>query len=593
MEEEEPEQEVKGKLTGAKSVKQVGSEVFTVTEIDTTRTKAGMAAKRIHVKLADPDEEVKTDKKKGKNKEGLAEAETAILNEKKEEVKEDPNKKPVLTSLPADEKRLFVLNLPYSITEDEFQGIFEKYGQIVETKLPKDDNGRRKGYGYVTFLTEEAAISAFAELDNKVVLGRILHIKPAYAPKKLLYQTEEDVRKADAEKLERTEKEKSSFKKRRKADLLKRLDDDTNWNTLFLNPNTILAEMADRLNIKKSDILGQEGENSAVKVALAETQIINETKEWLQTNGLNLDAFDCDRKTCERSSTVMLAKNLPYTATIELLYELFNRYGSVYKVHLPPTKAIAVIEFTDAEHAANAFQNLAYYELKDEPLYLEWAPIGLVQEKQRQANQEMEEIQEAKSRTLFVKNLNFETTEDTVKEVFEKERLGKFTIKIVKKPNKLSSGYGFIEFELPENAMKALKKLQHKIIDGHAIQLSISNPVREDPKPKNANKAKRSLSKVEAEATPKIMVRNVAFEATPKEIRELFKTFGEVKSVRMPKKINGQHRGFAFVEFVSTEEAKSAFHSLNHTHLYGRKLNLEFSVADEDSIEEMTKKMKV
>jgi len=166
--------------------------------------------------------------------------------------------------------------------------------------------------------------------------------------------------------------------------------------------------------------------------------------------------------------------------------------------------------------------------------------MGLIEEKQKEINQELEEIQDAKSRTLFVKNLNFDTTEETIKKVFEKEKLGKFTIKIVKKPNKLSSGYGFVEFELLENAQKALKKLQHKIIDGHAIQLSISNPVKEEPKKKATNK--RSLNKLDAEATPKIIVRNVAFEATVKEIRDLFKTFGEVKTVRMPKKINGQHR---------------------------------------------------
>jgi len=246
---DEMEEETEGKAKTTKTVKQVGDEVFTVTDIDTRTTKAGMATKRIHVKLADPDEEVKVDKKGSKG--GLAQEMTNIINEEKEEKKEDPKKKPAMTSLPADEKRLFVLNLPYSITEDEFQGIFEKFGQIVETKLPKDDNGRRRGYGYVTFLTEEAAISAFAELDNKVVLGRILHIKPAYAPKKLLYQTEEERQAEEAEKLERSEKEKSSFKKSRKAALLQRLDDDTNWNTLFLNPNTILAEMANRLNIKK------------------------------------------------------------------------------------------------------------------------------------------------------------------------------------------------------------------------------------------------------------------------------------------------------------------------------------------------------
>jgi len=43
---------------------------------------------------------------------------------------------------------------------------------------------------------------------------------------------------------------------------------------------------------------------------------------------------------------------------------------------------------------------------------------------------------------------------------------------------------------------------------------------------------------------------------------------------------------------VSVEEAKGAFNSLNHTHLYGRKLNLEFSAAEDDSMEEMTKKIK-
>lgn len=33
--------------------------------------------------------------------------------------------------------------------------------------------------------------------------------------------------------------------------MLKRMEDDTNWNSLFLNPNTIIAEMEERFNIKK------------------------------------------------------------------------------------------------------------------------------------------------------------------------------------------------------------------------------------------------------------------------------------------------------------------------------------------------------
>jgi multiple RNA-binding domain-containing protein 1 len=61
----------------------------------------------------------------------------------------------------------------------------------------------------------------------------------------------------------------------------------------------------------------------------------------------------------------------------------------------------------------------------------------------------------------------------------------------------------------------------------------------------------------------KLIVKNLAFEATEGEIRELFKAYGAVKKVRLPKKVNSKsHRGFGFVDFVSSEEAKNAFQQL-------------------------------
>jgi len=36
----------------------------------------------------------------------------------------------------------------------------------------------------------------------------------------------------------------------------------------------------------------------------------------------------------------------------------------------------------------------------------------------------------------------------------------------------------------------------------------------------------------------KLMVKNLAFEATAQDVRELFKQFGAIKKVRLPKKIN-------------------------------------------------------
>ena len=39
---------------------------------------------------------------------------------------------------------------------------------------------------------------------------------------------------------------------------------------------------------------------------------------------------------------------------------------------------MAIIEFENKKHASNAFKNLAYFIFKNEPLYLEWAPEGLL-----------------------------------------------------------------------------------------------------------------------------------------------------------------------------------------------------------------------
>ncbi|KAK7194631.1 RNA recognition motif (RRM, RBD, or RNP domain) [Novymonas esmeraldas] len=85
----------------------------------------------------------------------------------------------------------------------------------------------------------------------------------------------------------------------------------------------------------------------------------------------------------------------------------------------------------------------------------------------------------------------------------------------------------------------------------------------------------------------KIIVKNLPFEATEKDVRELFAAFSEVRTVRLPRKSNtftshreNNHRGFAFVEFLSETEAARALEALKATHLYGRHLVLQYAKLD-------------
>jgi RNA recognition motif-containing protein len=76
-------------------------------------------------------------------------------------------------------------------------------------------------------------------------------------------------------------------------------------------------------------------------------------------------------------------------------------------------------------------------------------------------------------RMLFVKNLNFDTTREDLKKVFEENCKGVRSVKIASK-NNLSCGFGFVEFENETFVKETLKKMQNYMLDGHMLKLSIS-----------------------------------------------------------------------------------------------------------------------
>ena len=79
-----------------------------------------------------------------------------------------------------DSGRLFVRNLPYSITEEDITKLFEKYGPLTEVTIPLDKEGSRPiGYAFVTFVFPEHAVRALEELDGSIFQGRLLHLMPS------------------------------------------------------------------------------------------------------------------------------------------------------------------------------------------------------------------------------------------------------------------------------------------------------------------------------------------------------------------------------------------------------------------------------
>ncbi|XP_023713883.1 probable RNA-binding protein 19 isoform X2 [Cryptotermes secundus] len=507
----------------------------------------------------------------------------------------------------AESGRIFVRNLAYTVTEDDVEQLFNKFGPVTEVIMPVDRNTRKvKGYAVVTFLVPENAARAFIELDGSVFHGRMLHLLPGKAKQSL----EELLEKEGL-----TFKQKQLLKKKAEA------ASSHNWNTLFLGQNAVADLMAERYNTTKEKVLDSNGKQSvAVRLALGETQFVSQMREFLEESGVHLSAFNQVPK--QRSKTVILAKNLPAKTSVAEMRQLFMKYGELGRVVMPPTGITAIIEFLEPSEAKTAFTKLAYTKFKHLPLYLEWAPSDTFLSPPSKPGTEDKTLEHSKSNdscsnenaladtgknsddssdedeppepdtTLFIKNLNFSTEQEDIREHFKK--CGPIhEVSVAKKkdpgdPQRLISlGYGFIQFKKRASTEKALKTLQQSVLNEHAIELKRSNrTVKTDVH------TTRKRTKVGKQTGTKILVRNVPFQATKKEVMDLFKTFGELKALRLPKKMvgTGSHRGFAFVDYYTKHDAKQAFKALcQSTHLYGRRLVLEWAAAEEN-VEELRKR---
>uniref|UniRef100_A0AAY4C3X6 Probable RNA-binding protein 19 n=1 Tax=Denticeps clupeoides TaxID=299321 RepID=A0AAY4C3X6_9TELE len=499
------------------------------------------------------------------------------------ELKEDEEEEDV-----SESGRLFIRNLPYTCTEEELSELFSKHGPVSEMNFPIDSLTKTpKGFAFVTYMIPENAVEALAKLDGHVFQGRMLHILPSRMKK----ERSEEGSSAPGS---------SSFKRQKEAKDKATSSSSHNWNALFLGTSSVADAIAEKYNTTKSQVLDHESQGSvAVRMALGETQIVQETRQFLLDNGVSLDSFS--QAAGARSNSVILVKNLPSGVQVSELETLFSPFGSLGRVLLPPSGLTAIVEFLEPTEAKRAFTRLAYSKFQHVPLYLEWAPTAVFstpaqisttkppagtrrpgneavvkqaaeEEEEEEENEEDEEDESVPGAMLFVKNLNFSTTEETLRQVCV------YTLVIcvcvcvcvctllLSSGKLLSMGYGFVEYKKADGAQKALRQLQ---VESTSLACVVSH---------------RKKQTAKKQTTSKILVRNIPFQATVKEVRELFCTFGELKTVRMPKKASGtgSHRGFGFVDFLTKQDAKKAFKALCHsTHLYGRRLVLEWADTEE------------
>ncbi|MBM4176785.1 MAG: RNA-binding protein [Ignavibacteria bacterium] len=77
-------------------------------------------------------------------------------------------------------KKLFVGSLPFAVSNEELQKLFEAYGEVTSAVVIKDKQTRRsKGYGFVEMASDEAATAAMEALNKSELKGRNIVVNEA------------------------------------------------------------------------------------------------------------------------------------------------------------------------------------------------------------------------------------------------------------------------------------------------------------------------------------------------------------------------------------------------------------------------------
>ena len=200
---------------------------------------------------------------------------------------------------------------------------------------------------------------------------------------------------------------------------------------------------------------------------------------------------------------------------------------------------------------------------------------------------------EVARRQLFVRGLAPNVTSEDLTEYFSESYPIKNALVVLDKETRESKSYGFVTFADVEDAQRAKEELNNTEIKGKKIKVDFAEARQregEEKRPRAGDRAKAEREQQIKEAqTPKLIIRNLPWSIkTPEDLQKLFRSYGKVNFVNLPKKPNGELRGFGFVSLRGKKNAERAIQELNGKEISERPIAVDWAV-DRDTWQSLQK----
>lgn len=272
-------------------------------------------------------------------------------------------------------------------------------------------------------------------------------------------------------------------------------------------------------------------------------------------------------------------KNLDKSIDNKAMYDTFSAFGNILSCRVAQdetgaSKGYGFVHFETEEAANKSIEKVHGMLLNGKKVF-----VGrFIPRKER----EKELGEKAKLFTnVYIKNFGEEMNDDLLKEMFEK--YGTITShKVMFKEDGKSRGFGFVAFEDPEAAERAVDDLNGKeVFEGKVLYVG-----RAQKKAERQQELKRKFEQLKIERMTRyqgvnLYVKNLDDTIDDERLRKEFAPFGTITSAKVMLE-EGRSKGFGFVCFSSPEEATKAVTEMNGRIVGSKPLYVALAQRKED-----------
>ncbi|KAI9165758.1 hypothetical protein LWI28_019902 [Acer negundo] len=356
---------------------------------------------------------------------------------------------------------LYVGDLDFNVTDSQLYDVFIGMGPVVSVRVCRDMSTRRSlGYGYVNYSNTTDAQRALDMLNFTPLNGKPIRIMYSYR--------DPTIRKSGAGNI---------FIK----NLDKAIDNKALHDTFSAFGNILSCKVATDLSgqSKGYGFVQFDNEESARSaIDKLNGMLLNDKQVYV---GPFLRKQERDSSSDKSRFNNVYVKNLSDSTTEDDLKKAFGEYGTITSSVVMrdvdgKSKGFGFVNFEDPDDAARSVEALNGYKFDDKEWYVGKAQKKYEREMELKGRFEQslkETADKFEGLNLYVKNLDDSFTDDKLKELFSE--FGTIaSCKVMRDPNGISRGSGFVAFSTAEEASRALAEMNGKMVVSKPLYVALA-----------------------------------------------------------------------------------------------------------------------